>query len=100
MSSAVSSGVCPCVHIACLGKREWEFHSEKLSWHDAQEACKQSGGSLATVNTAEENEALAAYGAERHTGRNHFWSRQVWIGANDIALEVWLVLARKRGCPR
>jgi formylglycine-generating enzyme required for sulfatase activity/serine/threonine protein kinase len=49
----------------------------ELSWQEAQKACRALGGTLACIETKEENDFLA-----RLTG-----DRQLWIGLNDFGEE-------------
>jgi hypothetical protein len=62
-----------------VGKREYCFLNA-ATWQNAQTQCAQSGGDLAVIDAAEENDALfAAIGAK--------FDGSMWIGASDAAEE-------------
>jgi hypothetical protein len=63
-----------------LGKREYCFLNA-ATWQNAQAQCAQSGGDLAVMDSAEENDALfARIGARFDVGN-------IWIGLSDAAEE-------------
>ena len=63
-----------------LGKREYCFQNA-ATWQNAQARCVQSGGDLAVMDSAEENDALFARIGTR------FDAGSLWIGLTDASEE-------------
>lgn len=81
-SPAGTKGALKCAESAriVVGKREYCLQ-DAATWQNAQTRCVQSGGDLAMMDSAEENDALfAAIGAKIDVG-------SMWIGLSDAAKE-------------
>jgi hypothetical protein len=72
----------PPVSVAAAGHFTW--HSQKLSWPDAEAYCVSNGGHLASIRTIEENyQVLSLCSSSGSTTSTD----GCWIGFNDIAVE-------------
>lgn len=72
---------CPDCFVAEVAGLHGAFCENPRSWQDAEDACRELGGTLFVVHSAEEETALAELMMER-TGASNFW-----IGLSDLEVE-------------
>jgi len=73
-----------CLYFCVLAAyNEWVFHSEELDWFNAEAACNAEGGHLASVHTAERDQALFDFVQAQAPG-----TVAVWLGGHDLNAEV------------
>ncbi len=94
---ATPAGWCKGGERISTAKRAYCARYTPLSWDEARAKCREEGGSLARLETAEEQDALRTKLATRNVVRGDFWiglqrdeqDRWIWLDGTPLRAAFW-----------